>query len=147
MLDEDQFGLYTDLRVIIAKKENGGYMLISTSLASPSNYIAGTITIFLEDGTMIKCYDKGDHDKLDGRSMALYSLTLKEIELLKKKNITMIRFTVKTTSIAESYSQTGDHTAKNYRRPSKLYGENSSGEIDYYETSKEVTKLFDFKSK
>ena len=83
------------LMVSIARTEAGGLLLISTNTPFSHEQIAGVVLVYLADGAIITCTDKGIKDRLDGNSMALYSFTDDEMDLLMSSNIYKIRFSIK----------------------------------------------------
>lgn len=122
----------------IAKHPNGGYLMISLDVPFKSNYIGGTVSVFLNDGTIIKCTDKGMRDHVDNQCIVLYNFTNSEIERLKLNRITRIRFTIiGGTEGPESY------TADNNKSTSKWQIIGAEKEKNYYETNVEVTDLFE----
>lgn len=119
----------------VAKHSNGGYLMISINVPFKSHYIGGTVTVFLSDGSTIKCTDKGIRDYVDNQSIALYNLTKSEIELLKSNRITRVRF-----SIIGDMDGTQSFTADNRKMFYSSYG---SDQKSYYETDVEIKKLFE----
>ena len=57
----------------VAKHSNGGYLMIAINVPFKSHYIGGTVLVFLDDGSTIKCTDKGVRDHVDNQSVALYN--------------------------------------------------------------------------
>lgn len=139
------FGSYPGLKAAIAKHSNGGYLMLTQYVPFKSHYIGGTVTVFLSNGALIKCTDKGIKDHVDGNSIALYNFTKSEIEQLKEHRIVRIRYSIITPGFgAENY--TADNK-KDYLRDSILLSDgtitgnpNSKG---YYETDVEVSELYD----
>ncbi len=82
------------LEVSVAMKGSNGLLWLSIEVPFESEQIAGTVHLFLEDGSVVKCFDKGIRDHVDSRAISLYSLTDKEIEVLRNQRIDTIRFTV-----------------------------------------------------
>ncbi len=132
---QDNMGTMTKYypKITIAKKNNGGYFMMSISASFKSTYLTGTTIIFLNNGKTIKCFDKGIRDHLNERSIALYSLTNSEIELLKSARITQIRYAIKGGGIG---GETKSYTAANKKQIT--FG----GGSKTYETEKAVTELF-----
>lgn len=119
----------------VAKHSNGGYLMIAIDVPFKSHYISGTVTVFLRDGSTIKCTDKGIRDHVDKQSIALYNFTKSEIKLLKSNRITRIRFSIMgTMEGAQTF------TADNKKMTLGLYG---SDQKNYYETDVEITELFE----
>lgn len=119
-----------DPEIRVAKNSSGGYLMISIEVPRKEHYISGSVTVFLADGTAIKCTDKGIRDHVDNKSVALYNFSQAEIELLKSSLISKIRF-----SIMEGMDGTRAFTANN----EKEYG---SGDKKYHETNVEITAIF-----
>lgn len=120
----------------VAKKNNGtGFFMIAINVPSNSDYVGGSVIIFLENGKTIKCFDKGVRDHVDNQSLAIYNFTNKEIELLKNNKITRVRF-----SIMNRMNGKENYTADN----KKPYFNNylNKDEKEYYETDVEITELF-----
>ncbi|GAB3194110.1 hypothetical protein ABID22_000328 [Pontibacter aydingkolensis] len=124
-----------DPEFTIAKQPNGGYLMISIDVPFKSNYIGGTVTVFLSDGTIITCTDKGIKDHVNNKSIALYSFTKAEIERLKSNRITRIRFSIKG-----GMEGTETFTADNRRMTYAYYDSDSKS---YYETDIAVSELFE----
>lgn len=120
----------------VAKHPNGGYLMISIEVPFNQHYIGGTVTIFLSDGSTIKCTDKGIRDHVDNKSIALYNFTKTEIDLLKQNRITRIRF-----SIMGGMEGAQTFTCDNKKRTYSFYGPGK--EKDYFETDVEITQLFE----
>lgn len=126
--------------IIVAKNSNGGYLMISINVPFESQSIRGTLTIILEDGTIIKCLDKGVRDYVDERSINLYTLTASEIESMKFSRISKIRFNIYSNNGIERAKYT-PYTADNFKEP--LFINLTSNEKDYYDTDFEIYNLFD----
>lgn len=90
------------LKVSIAKTAAGGLLLLTTSTPFSQEQIAGTVLVYLADGTIITCTDKGIKDRLDGNSMALYSFTGAEMEQLMSSNVYKIRFSIRNNMMRSS---------------------------------------------
>lgn len=119
----------------VAKHSNGGYLMIAIDVPFKSHYIGATLTVFLSDGSTIKCTDKGIRDHVDNQSIALYNFTKSEIELLKSNRITRVRF-----SIMGGMEGSQTFTADNKKMTYSFYG---SDQKNYYETDIEITELFE----
>ncbi|MDU0369605.1 hypothetical protein ACFPAF_04295 [Hymenobacter endophyticus] len=83
------------LKVSIARTDAGGLLLLTTSTPFSHERIAGTVLVYLADGSIITCTDKGVKDRLDGNSMALYAFTAAEMEQLMASNVYKIRFSIR----------------------------------------------------
>lgn len=119
----------------VAKKDDGsGYLMISIDVPFKSTYIGDTVFLFLEDGSTIKCTDKGIRDYVDDQSIVIYNLTKDEIGSLKSKIIAKIRF-----SILGGHEGKETFTANNKKPFIVSFG---NKEKEYYETDVEISNLF-----
>jgi len=106
-----------DVNVIIAKKDTGGLIEISLKIPSDKDLctyfhkcgISGDITIDLDNGDKIVCKDKGINDFLNGKASAVYELSAKDMELLRKHNIEVIHFYMQTFSSKANYVAANFH--------------------------------------
>lgn len=121
-----------DLEVQIAKSTTGGYLRLSVNVPPSGIYsISGPAYIYLTDGSMITCSDKGIKDNVDQQAVALYSFTQAEMDRLKTLDIQKIRFTLKNNVSSPFEKNSNNYTGKNTKK-----------EANYYQTSYEVTSLF-----
>ena len=119
----------------IAKNKNeSGYLMIAINVPFKSHYIGGTAFLFLNNGTTIKCFDKGIRDHLNNQSLVIYNLTKEEIGLLKSSRISSIRF-----SIIGGMEGKQSFTADN-KKP--MFFSYNNKEKEYYETDIEISNLF-----
>lgn len=116
----------------VAKHSNGGYLMISIEVPFKSDYIGGTVTIFLNDGLTLKCTDKGMRDHVDNKSIALYNFTKTEIERLSQNRITMIRFSILGRSDG----------AQTFTADNRKYFNEGIADKEY-ETEVEISNLFE----
>ena len=79
--------------VQVAEKANGGMIMISMS--SWEGNLKGDLLIYLENGTVIKCLDRGIYDNVDNETIGVYYLTQDEMNSLERSDIAKIRFTLK----------------------------------------------------
>lgn len=92
-------GGFLDLKIQFAKKGDGsGFILLSKETHSKHVFIGGTVWVYLDDGKILKCYDKGTRDYANDISTTIYNLTKQEIDILKETNIQSIRYSTKCTS-------------------------------------------------
>lgn len=121
----------------IGKTANGGILKVSAEVSDANFSIGGNLYIDFKDATYIICTDKNLRSFQDNKAVAFYVLTTKEMELLKAKPISSIRFKIIGNQTVFS-SKTGHFTAYNFK--------NSLAKIlqkDYlFETNIEVQKLF-----
>lgn len=123
-----------ELDISIGKNGSSGILMLEAKVTFPDIYIGGNVYLFLDDGSRITCTDKNVKDKVDGKSIAVYYLTAGEIELLKEKDITTVRFTLLPLSMGNCV---GDYTANNYG----VFCANDS-RLGIYDTSARITELF-----
>lgn len=105
-----------DINLKIAKTPTGGLLEINVNLESDKDLcdyfhkcgISGDITMELANGDSIICKDKGINDFIDGQATAVYELTADNMEVLRKNNIEIIRFYMRT------FSKKGDYIAANF---------------------------------
>jgi hypothetical protein len=118
----------------VAKKEDGsGYLMIAIDVPF-KRYIGGTIFLFLEDGSTIKCTDKGVRDHVDRQSIAIYNFTKDEIKSLKSNKITKIRFSI--------YDGTGEKETFTANNKKPHFFSFDKEEKEYHETDIEISNLF-----
>ena len=139
------FGPYPGLKAAIAKHSNGGYLMLKQYVPFKSHYIGGTVTVFLANGALIKCTDKGIKDHVDGNSIALYNFTKSEIEQLKKYRIVRIRYSIISPGFgSENYTADNEKDLlSNVLLGPEISGTSNSNSKSYYETDVEVSELFD----
>lgn len=130
------------LEVQIAKTTTGGYLRLSIDVPDNIFFIGGGAYIFLTDGSTITCSDKGIKDNVDQQSVVLYVFTQAEMDRLKTLDIQKIRFSVKAKSGTYG-GPTGNYTANNKKNVINFSIYGKIKEKDYYETSVEVTSLFE----
>jgi hypothetical protein len=118
----------------VAKHSQGGYLMIAIGSPSSKVYISGIVYLFLGDGTIIKCLDRGIRDYVDEKTISLYNLTNEEIEKMKVSRIIKIRFSIMNL---------GTYTADNKKNVNINYSDPPNpSEKEYYETDVEISKLF-----
>ena len=110
---ENGFPEIGNATITFAKKENGGYLMISVDTHHP---LKGNVMIYLENGEAILCKDTKLKDMHDGLTQGIYNLTLGEIEKLKRSNISSVRVSI--LQYASIYS----FTIKNYYTEKLTYG-------------------------
>lgn len=89
-------GGFADLTIQLAKKNDGsGLILLSKETHTKHEYVGGTIWIYLDDGRILKCFDKGTRDYANQKSTTIYYLTKQEVDILKEINIKSIRYSTK----------------------------------------------------
>lgn len=98
--------------VQIGNNAKTGILMLQLQTSDSSFYIGGTVYLFLEDGNVITCTDKNLRSSADKLIQSYYILTPTEMNILKKKKITDVRFRVNGTATPFS-SPTGFFTAHN----------------------------------
>ena len=63
--------------------------------------ISGKLIIYLDDGTVITCMDRGESYYVDDTAQAVYSLTNEQVNKMKNSNINTVRYTLKIYGIQE----------------------------------------------
>lgn len=80
--------------ILFAKEGTNVLMAISIYIGR-DYFIGGNLIIYLDDGTVISCEDKGKYDSVDNISTTLYSLTDEQLSQMKTSNINTIRYRFK----------------------------------------------------
>lgn len=96
----------------------------------------GKALVYLENGDVISCVDRGVYDKVNGISTTVYRLTSEEIDAVKASNIHTIRFNLKCGD-CESSTEEGSFSASNR---GSGYGIGAKEKVD---VPKMVEALFD----
>jgi len=122
-------GFNDKLEISFAKNKNQGLMVLTIDSRG-----IGRITksiLYLEDGSVITCLDKGIYDEVDGTTTSVFYLTQSEIQKLKSNNIYNVRF-----SFRDDYGHLENFSATNKDDPGILYTE----KIDFPSI---ITELFE----
>jgi hypothetical protein len=82
-----------DLKVLFGKDGTNGVIIVSLKTYS-TRRISGKFYIYLDDGTVISCIDRGVKDNVDDIASSVYQLTDEELSKMKSSNINMVRFTI-----------------------------------------------------
>jgi superfamily II helicase len=101
-----------DLNLVFAKDGEKGLFVISSKLVSTVR-ISGKLIIYLDDGTVITCIDRGIKDNVDDIATAAYYLTNEELNKLKKSNINTIRYIIKCAECIANPLYEGNYSASN----------------------------------
>ncbi|WP_236979945.1 hypothetical protein [Membranihabitans maritimus] len=101
-----------DLNIVFAKDGTKGLLVISSKLVSTVR-ISGKLIIYLNDGTVITCIDKGINDNVDGIATSAYYLTNEELAKMKKSNIHTIRYEIKCAECLSNVLYEGNYSASN----------------------------------
>lgn len=93
----------TNVSVLIAKKEKTGIFVFRTG--SPTKIrVKGKLLIYLENGTVITCIDRGKYDYVDKTATTIYYLTKEELNKMKNSNIDTVRYTLGSGPFARDYT-------------------------------------------
>jgi hypothetical protein len=95
---------FDDGSVSVAKNGSVGFLVVTVQ-SGPHHPLIGDVYIYLDDGNVIKCIDRGKRDQHDRLSIGIYNLTSNELKMLKKASISSLRVSALKYSI-EKYSFT-----------------------------------------
>jgi uncharacterized protein (TIGR02145 family) len=115
-----------DLNVLIAKDGISGLLAASTKVMTPVVFIKGTLIIYLNDGTVITCYDRGKYDKVDNIVTNVYYLTKDELGKMGNSNINTIRYSLKCNGYSSS-SEEGNFSVSNTKSAYGINYDNING--------------------
>jgi hypothetical protein len=100
-----------DLKVLFAKDGTTGLLIVTTKTVSTVR-ISEKLIIYLDDGTVISCIDKGISDNVDDIASTAYHLTDEEMIKMKKSNINTVRYVIKCAKCLISPLE-GNYSASN----------------------------------
>ena len=123
------YWINNNIEITIGKTPNGGCLLLSIEVPF-KEYIGGTVTLYLSDGSQIKCVDKKRRSRLNKRSLNLYNFTPSEMERLKLNKIETIVF-----AIVSEFQETEYYSAEN--NASRYYKSKS------FDTVSEIVDLYE----
>lgn len=83
----------SNLNLVFAKDGISPMIIVSSKLTDVVK-IANKLIIYLDDGTVISCADRGINDNVDDVATSAYRLTSSEISMMTKSNINTIRFEI-----------------------------------------------------
>ncbi len=119
-----------DLTILVAKNGDSGFFVVSTEVMTPVR-IKGNLLIYLDNGELITCIDKGKFDKVDNVTTTVYNLTSVEINKLKESNIQKVRFSLKTTLGKGGFTtEEGSYSATNKGKAGE-FDDSSYKKIDF----------------
>ena len=118
-----------NIEVTIGKTPTGGCLLLSIEVPF-KEYIGGTVTLYLSDGSQIKCSDKKRRSRLNKRSLNLYSFTPSEMERLKLNSIETIVFAIMSEFQGAEYYSAENNESSYYKSKS-------------FDTVSEIVDLFE----
>lgn len=90
-----------DLNVLFAKDGATAVIAVTTKSSLQGTIISGKLIIYLDDGNVITCMDRGETYYVDDTAKAVYSLTNDQLNKMKNSNINTIRYTLKIYNIKE----------------------------------------------
>jgi hypothetical protein len=82
-----------DLNVLLGKDGKLGVFIVSIEAYS-TRRITGKLIIYLDDGTVISCIDRGINDNVNEIASSAYQLTIEELNKMKNSNINTVRYTI-----------------------------------------------------
>ena len=83
----------SDLNVLFAKDGKTGLIAVSTE-ANRNEQFSENLIIYLEDGVVITCRERGTYEYVDSFARAVYYLTRDQLNKIKISNIHTIRYTI-----------------------------------------------------
>ena len=83
----------SNLNLVFAKDGISPMIIVSSKLTDVVK-IANKLIIYLDDGTVISCTDRGINDNVDDVATSAYRLASSEISKMTKSNINTIRFEI-----------------------------------------------------
>lgn len=104
--------MINDLNVTFAKDGINNIIVVSTKIVSTVR-ISGKLIIYLDDGTVISCIDRGIKDNVDDIATTVYQLTRSELNKMKKSNINTIRYQIKCEECFSNPLTEGNYSASN----------------------------------
>jgi hypothetical protein len=119
----------------VAKHLNGGYLNIAFTSPSKSDIISDTLTVYMNNGSSIKCNDLISTTNQDNQIIALYNLMESDISLLKLHRITRIEF-----SILDRTEEASNLLADNKKEVVSYI--HAAVKNNYYKTEVEISELF-----
>jgi hypothetical protein len=104
--------IINDLLLVFAKDGDKGLIILSSKLTN-SVKISGKLIIYLDDGTVISCVDRGVNDNVDDIALSAYYLTTAELTKMKQSNINTIRYQIECPRCGPLNSWEGIYSASN----------------------------------
>ena len=83
----------SNLNLVFAKDGISPMIIVSSKLTDVVK-IANKLIIYLDDGTVISCTDRGINDNVDDVATSAYRLTASEISKMKGSNINTVRYEI-----------------------------------------------------
>ena len=107
--DKEDIG---NLNLAFAKDGISPLIIVSSKLTDVVK-IANELIIYLDDGTVISCTDRGINDNVDDVATSAYRLTSSEISKMKESNINTIRYEIVCPVCGVFNSWEGVYSASN----------------------------------
>jgi hypothetical protein len=107
--DKEDIG---NLNLVFAKDGTTSLVVVSAKLTDVVK-IAKKLIIYLDDGTVISCTDRGINDNVDDVATSAYYLTATELSKMKNSNINTIRFEIVCPICGPFNSWEGVYSASN----------------------------------
>lgn len=101
--DPGTFSSKPEIDVVFVKKEEQYMLVLSKSAPMGQSRLKGDILLYLDNGSVIKCVDRGINDYVNETSTSIYYLSDSDIKQLRNSNLHTLRYS--TTG--------GDFTAVN----------------------------------
>lgn len=101
-----------DLNLVLVKDGTKRLLVVSAKLVRTVR-ISGKLIIYLNDGTVITCVDKGINDNVDDIATSAYYLTIEELAKMKKINVNTIRYKIKCAECLSNPLYEGNYSASN----------------------------------
>ncbi len=101
-----------DLSLVFAKDGTTSLIVVSSKL--PFFFkVAEKLIIYLDDGTVISCIDRGINDNVDDVATSAYYLTSSELSKMKASNINTIRYEIVCSICGPLNAYEGVHSSSN----------------------------------
>ena len=107
--DKEDIG---NLNLVFARDETTSLIIVSSKLTDVVK-IAKKLIIYLDDGTVISCTDRGINDNVDDVAISACHLTASELSKMKSSNINSIRFEIVCPVCGPFNSWEGVYSASN----------------------------------
>ncbi|WP_420579930.1 hypothetical protein [Reichenbachiella sp.] len=101
-----------NLNLVFAKDGRTSLIIVSSKLTDGVK-IAKKLIIYLDDGTVILCTDRGINDNVDNVAISAYYLTASELSKMKISNINTVRFEIVCPVCGPFNSWEGVYSASN----------------------------------
>lgn len=90
----EEYALYGNTQLQIAKTEKGGLLKISMPAHDENTFISGNLYLDLADGGTLICTDKGHRENRENNMNTYYFFTPTEMLKLQKNNLLRVRFQI-----------------------------------------------------